>query len=51
MKEIIFRECKECSKKPGSPILCDECLEQRHRIELINRSLEKFEEVYKELAR
>jgi hypothetical protein len=24
-----FQECDECRVKPGSPVLCDDCLERR----------------------
>jgi len=24
--EIVFKECWECDKKPGSPVLCNQCL-------------------------
>ncbi len=27
--ETIFRECSECDAKPGSPVLCQDCLDRR----------------------
>jgi len=36
MKE--FKECKECSKKAGSPILCESCLHNRSLINALTDS-------------
>jgi len=32
-----FEECKTCSKKPGSPTLCDSCLHNRKEISELNQ--------------
>jgi hypothetical protein len=34
-----FMECRECSNKPGTPILCDSCLNNRDVIDLLNKKL------------
>ena len=31
-----FKECAECSAKPGSPTLCDSCLHNRSTINKLN---------------
>jgi len=34
-----YQECIPCSKKPGSPILCQPCLENRKSIEKANNDI------------
>ena len=39
MEKLQFRECKICSGKPGSPTLCESCLENRETIERANNMI------------
>lgn len=42
MKE--FQECATCAVKPGSPILCESCLNNRSAISSLNRAVALSEE-------
>jgi len=46
MKKITikddFKECKECSEKPGSPALCESCLYNRELVSLLKQEIEKL---------
>ena len=37
-----FIECDTCKAKPGHPILCDGCLENRVTIEAMQKELDQF---------
>ena len=41
--DTAFVECESCSKKPGSPILCDGCLRNRIRMSRLRERLAECE--------
>jgi hypothetical protein len=41
MKE--FQECKSCDKKPGSPTLCESCLNNRSLIHQLAIEIERLQ--------
>jgi hypothetical protein len=43
MKDVRFKECEPCSKKPGSPVLCPSCLHNRQLIEEYQKLLRLLE--------
>lgn len=45
----IFRECSECSRKTGSPVLCAGCLSNRSVISYLNKTIELQESTIKRL--
>ena len=42
-----FRECKDCSAKPGTPILCPKCLQRRKQSEVVDYLWGIFDYAYK----
>ena len=51
--ENEYKECKSCSKKPGSPDLCESCLHNRtlmyrlrHKIEDLENIIYKKDELF-----
>jgi len=41
MEEIIFMECGDCAKKPGTPELCPQCLAVRGLVTTVNTLIRK----------
>lgn len=47
---LEFKECDACASKPGSPILCDGCLNNREvisRLRATHKNLKKAEKIPK----
>jgi len=37
-----FQECSLCSGKPGTPLLCESCIQNRHRIHALSEQVRKL---------
>lgn len=46
-----FMECRECSEKPGSPVLCSSCLNNRDAIHSLAREKQILEKQVKALEK
>lgn len=44
--EYEFIECKECSSKTGSPVLCNSCLHNRSVIANLGAELKKLQDLF-----
>lgn len=37
-----FKECKSCSEKPGTPVLCESCINNRRIIEDLKQEVQRL---------
>jgi len=49
MEEIEFVECSDCAKKPGTPVLCNQCLAIRHVVGMANKAIRDRNDLKAEL--
>jgi hypothetical protein len=47
--ELTFKECNICSKKSGSPLLCESCLNNRKVISDLKKTIERLEKETEEV--
>ena len=47
MDRLEFRECDNCAKKPGSPVLCGSCIHNRGMISVASREIKRLNSVIK----
>jgi hypothetical protein len=50
MTDLDFQECPTCAAKPGSPALCDSCLNNRYLISEMKRNYDELMVFLKDFA-
>lgn len=45
MKDLEFHECEGCAKKPGTPILCSNCLHNREAIGKASNEIKRLNSI------